>query len=75
MYTKSNIFLNNLFYFHLISLCIHSCTPTNFHYEIETAIRFDDHYSTVWHLAWNISGTVLASSGDDGIVRLYDGKF
>lgn len=42
-----------------------------FPYSIETAAQFDDHYCTVWRVAWNITGTVLASSGDDGCVRLW----
>lgn len=35
---------------------------------------FRDHKSEVWHVEWNITGTVLASSGDDGIVRLWARK-
>ena len=30
-----------------------------------------DHQSEVWRVQWNITGTILASSGDDGTVRLY----
>ncbi|XP_022177717.1 nucleoporin SEH1-A-like isoform X2 [Myzus persicae] len=43
----------------------------DFPYTIETAAQFNDHLSTVWRVAWNITGTVLASSGDDGCVRLW----
>eukprot|EP00123_Amoebidium_parasiticum_P007997 comp18510_c0_seq1/m.19904 comp18510_c0_seq1/g.19904 ORF comp18510_c0_seq1/g.19904 comp18510_c0_seq1/m.19904 type:complete len:322 (-) comp18510_c0_seq1:37-1002(-) len=30
-----------------------------------------EHRSPVWRLQWNMAGTVLASSGDDGTVRLW----
>jgi nucleoporin SEH1 len=32
---------------------------------------FRDHKSEVWHVEWNVTGTVLASSGDDGVIRLW----
>ncbi len=32
---------------------------------------FRDHKSEVWHVDWNVTGTVLASSGDDAVVRLW----
>ena len=30
--------------------------------------------SQVWSLSWNLTGTILCSSGDDGICRLFKGK-
>ena len=33
--------------------------------------KFNEHNSEVWRVQWNITGTILASSGDDGNVRLY----
>ena len=30
--------------------------------------------SQVWRVEWNVTGTILASSGDDGCVRLWKGK-
>lgn len=46
---------------------------TSFPYTVETAAEFNDHLCTVWRVAWNITGTVLSSSGDDGCVRLWKG--
>ena len=44
-------------------------------FEITTAAQFDDHYCTVWRVCWNIMGTILASSGDDGCVRLWKDNY
>jgi len=30
-----------------------------------------DHHAEVWRVDWNITGTILASSGDDGNVRMW----
>ena len=30
-----------------------------------------DHHAEVWRVEWNITGTILASSGDDGNVRFW----
>ena len=30
-------------------------------------------YLQVWRVEWNVTGTILASSGDDGRVRLWKG--
>lgn len=43
--------------------------------EIQVAAQFDDHACTVWRVCWNVTGTILASSGDDGCVRLWKSKF
>jgi nucleoporin SEH1 len=32
---------------------------------------FDSHKSEVWQVSWNLTGTVLSSAGDDGVVRLW----
>ncbi|KAI9266219.1 WD40-repeat-containing domain protein [Helicostylum pulchrum] len=46
---------------------------------IELIASFDDHKAEVWRVEWNITGTILSSSGDDGKLRLwtagYDGKW
>lgn len=58
-------------------------TPThsnqNKMYHIELIASFDDHKAEVWRVEWNVTGTILSSSGDDGKLRLwtagYDGKW
>ena len=44
-------------------------------YEIETKCIFADHGSKVWRVCWNITGTIMASSGDDGFVRLWKANY
>lgn len=43
--------------------------------EVTPLATFDDHQSEVWRVEWNITGTILASSGDDGVVRLFKTNF
>uniref|UniRef100_A0A1B0CEU2 Uncharacterized protein n=1 Tax=Lutzomyia longipalpis TaxID=7200 RepID=A0A1B0CEU2_LUTLO len=31
----------------------------------------NDHYCTVWRVTWNITGTMLATTGDDGCIRMW----
>ncbi|KAG7164868.1 Nucleoporin SEH1-like [Homarus americanus] len=44
-------------------------------FEVRQAGQFDDHGSTVWRVCWNLTGTILASSGDDGCVRLWKANY
>jgi len=44
-------------------------------FETNVVAQFDDHYCTVWRVCWNFMGTILASSGDDGCVRLWKDNF
>lgn len=39
--------------------------------EVKTAMSAQDHHAQVWRVEWNVTGTILASSGDDGNVRLW----
>ncbi|KAK0155832.1 Nucleoporin SEH1 [Merluccius polli] len=48
-----------------------STGPTKF--EVQIVAQFDNHNSQVWRVSWNITSTLLASSGDDGCVRLWKG--
>jgi WD40 repeat protein len=45
-----------------------STTPR---YDIRQVAQFECHGPQVWRVSWNITGTILASSGDDGSVRLW----
>lgn len=49
-----------------------STGPTKF--EVQIVAQFDNHNSQVWRVSWNITSTLLASSGDDGCVRLWKGQ-
>lgn len=44
-------------------------------FKIETVAQFDDHLSQVWRVSWNITGTILATSGDDGTVRMWKSNY
>ncbi|RXM32931.1 Nucleoporin SEH1 [Acipenser ruthenus] len=50
-----------------------SSGPTKF--EIQTVAQFENHNSQVWRVSWNITSTLLASSGDDGCVRLWKANY
>ncbi|KAI9316245.1 WD40-repeat-containing domain protein [Dichotomocladium elegans] len=45
--------------------------PGQRHMHIELVAEFNDHHAEVWRVEWNITGTILSSSGDDGRVRLW----
>ncbi|XP_018618564.1 nucleoporin SEH1-like isoform X1 [Scleropages formosus] len=47
--------------------------PTRF--EVQVVAQFDSHNSQVWRVSWNITSTLLASSGDDGCVRLWKANY
>ncbi|KAA8893817.1 WD40-repeat-containing domain protein [Sphaerosporella brunnea] len=38
---------------------------------VEKVADFADHKSEVWKVAWNATGTILSSTGDDGKIRLW----
>lgn len=43
-------------------------------YELRQIATFSDHQSKVWRLSWNLTGTILASAGEDGVIRLWKCK-
>lgn len=44
-------------------------------YETTTQFQSDDHQSKVWRLSWNMTGTILASSGEDAHIRLWKSNY
>ena len=40
-------------------------------FEVSQVACLRQHKAEVWRVEWNITGTVLASSGDDGVARLW----
>lgn len=43
--------------------------------DVQLMSKFADHSCTVWRVSWNLTGTILSSSGDDGCVRMWKCKF
>ncbi|KAM9415983.1 nucleoporin SEH1 isoform 4-T17 [Salvelinus alpinus] len=43
--------------------------------QVQILAQFDNHNSQVWRVSWNITSTLLASSGDDGCVRLWKANY
>lgn len=65
-----------------LGLWVNYCDPPNrkeststgtTKFEVQIVAQFDNHNSQVWRVSWNITSTLLASSGDDGCVRLWKG--
>lgn len=44
-------------------------------YRVDLIADFSDHQAEVWRVEWNITGTILSSSGDDGKIRLWKASF
>lgn len=42
--------------------------------EVQHVATFNDHHCAVWRVTWNVTGTMLASTGDDGCVRMWKSK-
>ncbi|XP_065179451.1 nucleoporin SEH1-like [Sycon ciliatum] len=39
--------------------------------DVRQPAQFEESASQVWRVEWNVTGTILASAGDDGCVRMY----
>ncbi|KAJ3171131.1 epoxide hydrolase, soluble (sEH) [Geranomyces variabilis] len=44
-------------------------------FHVELLADFSDHGTEVWRVEWNVTGTILSSSGDDGKVRLWKSSY
>lgn len=76
-FTISFIFASISYLISFSPLLLYSCDskdnvpPGSTKFEQRQVAQFNDHKSTVWRLCWNITGTTLASTGDDGCIRLW----
>jgi len=43
--------------------------------EVALVAELDQHHAEVWRVEWNITGTILASTADDGTARLWRSDF
>jgi nucleoporin SEH1 len=43
--------------------------------KVELLSQFDDHRGEVWRVSWNLTGTILASAGDDGKTRFWKSSY
>ncbi|KAH7583766.1 Nucleoporin SEH1 [Nakaseomyces glabratus] len=43
--------------------------------EVELLSEHDDHKGEVWSVSWNLTGTILSSTGEDGKVRLWKSTY
>lgn len=50
-------------------------TTPNVDIQVELVGQYDDHHGEVWSVSWNLTGTILSSSGDDGKVRLWKASY
>lgn len=41
------------------------------YFAIDMVADFTEHIGEVWRVQWNVTGTILSSSGDDGKVHLW----
>jgi nucleoporin SEH1 len=44
-------------------------------YQVDCVAKLNAHKAEVWRVSWNVTGTILASTGDDGITRLWKADF
>jgi len=44
-------------------------------YDIKMAGQHNEHGSSVWRVCWNVTGTLLATAGDDGQVKLWKASY
>ncbi|CAD5117470.1 DgyrCDS6235 [Dimorphilus gyrociliatus] len=43
--------------------------------EVKQLVCFEEYTSKVWRVCWNVTGTILASSGEDGCVKLWKANY
>lgn len=49
--------------------------PRESNLQVELLSEHDDHKNEVWSVSWNLTGTILSSTGEDGKVRLWKSTY
>ncbi len=62
-----------------VSMCDVSCHVwchvSRVRYEVQLVAKLGHHKAEVWRVSWNMSGTMVASTGDDGVARLWKADY
>ena len=73
--SKYNVSIGSSFKYYLFIFFARSFQKSDSKFQIRLAGSYNDHGSTVWRVCWNVTGTILATSGDDGQVRLWKANY
>ncbi|VEU22091.1 DEKNAAC103089 [Brettanomyces naardenensis] len=62
-------------YVRIMKVVEHVHGPGDISFTVSLISSFNEHVGEVWRVSWNMTGTILSSCGDDGLVRLYKSNY